>query len=217
MLSKFSRAYPLISVGVWSGLLVLFYLVWRWVYPRDHVLPVLSGAAFLFAGTFNAFLVGSALLVERAVRADPPLWRTRYALALSLFWFVSQVILTGTALPSGQALVQMGAGLIFGAFMARLVRHEEMVVGDGAFDLERPFWATRTGDVVITYAGFAPLGVALLMALFAPGTAIGIFLLVLLILVMLPLGLRNRTRWREREMLALAGVAALVVGLYAAR
>lgn len=204
------------SVVVWSGLFVLYYLVWRWVYPRDHVLPVLSGAAFLFAGTFNSFLVASALYVERSVRRDAPLWRTRYAFSLALFWFVGQVILLGTALPSTEAVIQLGGGLVFGAFMARLVRHDEMVVGDGAFDLERPLWATRTGDVVNTYQGFAPLGVALLMALFAPGTAMGIFLLVPMILVMLPLGLKNRTRWRERGLLALSGMAALVVGLFAA-
>jgi hypothetical protein len=203
------------SVVVSSGLFVLFYLVWRWVYPGDHVLPVLSGAAFLFAGTFNAFLVASALLVERAVRADPPLWRTRYALALALFWFLSQTIVLGTALPSTEAVTHLGAGLVFGAFMARVVRHDEMVVGDGLFDLERPLWATWTGDVVNTYAGFAPLGVALLMALFAPGTAMGIFLFVPLILAMLPLGLKNRTRWRERELLVLSVTAALMLGLFA--
>lgn len=214
MLSKFSRAYPLRSVFVWSSLLAVLYLLYRWFLPEGHVLPGLSGAAFLFAGTFHALLLWSALYVERSVRSDPPLWRMRYALALALFFFVGQVVVTGTELPSTEAVMQLGAGLVFGAFMARLVRHDERVVGDGAFDLERPLWTTRTGGLISTYAGFALVGVALLVALFAPNTRTGIFTVILLSSLMMPLVPKDRQRWSASDVVALSGTAALMVGLF---
>lgn len=216
VLSKFSRAYPLLSAFVWSGLLAVLYLLYRRFVPDGHALPVLSGAAFVFVGTFNAFLVDTALYVERSVRRDPPLWRTRYALASAAFFFVSQVIVTGTELPSNLAAMQLGGGLVSGALMARLVRHDEMVVGDGAFDLERPVWTTRVGGFVTTWAAFAVVGVAGAATVFAPRTASGLFAVILLMPVMLPFGVKSRTRWHEGRWVVLLSTLVLVLGLFAA-
>lgn len=216
MLKRFSRAYPLLSILFWSGLFSLGYLAYRWYAPDGHVLTVLTGTAFLLYGTFSAFLLLNALYVERAVRRDAPLWRARFAIAWALWWFLSQIIVLGIELPSAEAVVQLGAGLFSGALLANLSRHDEVEVGDGAFNLKRPIWATRTGKLVSTYAGFAVFGHALLVALLAPGTAIGIFFVALLFPVMMPLVLKSRTRWRERELvLGVIVAAGVILGLFA--
>jgi hypothetical protein len=216
MFARLSRDYPAVSILLSAAGFALLYPVFRAISSGDDPLPFVSAMAFLFAGSVNAFMLISALYAERAVRNDPPLWRIRAVIAGGINFFLLTAVLTGVALPSGAALSLLSAGLVFAAIMVRFLRHEDMVVAPGLFDLERPLWATGMGDAVATYSGFAMMGWVVLIALFAPSTAFGLFAVILLMPWMLPLNLKAGKRWLERDWLPLSAVAGVMVGLFTA-
>ena len=216
MFARLSSDYPAVSILLSAAGFTMLYPVFWAISPSDDPLPVVSAMGFLFAGSVNAFLLISALYAERAVRNDPPLWRIRAAIAGGINFFLLTAILTGVALPSGAALSLLSAGLVFAAMIVRFLRHDDMVVAPELFDLERPLWATRVGGAVATYSGFAMLGWVVLLSLFAPSTAFGLFAAILLMPWMLPLNLKAGKRWHERNALPLSAVAGVMVGLFTA-
>lgn len=216
MFAKSQREYPALFILVMSAVMALLYPLFGAVLPKDRVLPTLSGMGFLFAASVNTFLVMNALDAERMVRSDPPLWRVRLAVAQGIGWFVAMVVLMGEPLRSVESLIWLGTALVYGAFMARLTRHSEMVFGSGLFDLDRPLWTTPVGGFITTWSALAVVGTAGAVALFAPRTEFGLFAVILVIPFMLPFGLKNRTWWREREWITLLAFAALMLGLFAA-
>lgn len=213
--AKFQSDFPAVSIIVMAGVMASLYPMFEAVFPK-RVLPTLSGTGFLFAASVNAFVVFNALYAERMVRSDPPLWRTRVAVANGVHWFMAMVVLVGVPLPSTEAAIWFGTALVYGAFMARLTEHSKMVFESGMFDLERPLWATPVGERITTWSAFAVAGVAGLVTVFSPQTAVGLFAVIIVIPFMLPFGLKNLTRWRERELVTLLAFAGLMVGLFAA-
>lgn len=216
MFAKFQRDYPATSILFLSGFMASLYPLFCAVFPKDRVLPTLSGMGFLFSASVNAFIIINALYAERMVRSDPPLWRTRMAVAGGVHWFLAMVILSGAELPSIEAMIGFATAIVYGAVTVRLMRHSEMVVESGLFDLERPLWRTPVGDIFTTWSALAVLAVTGLATLFAPSTGIGLFAVILVIPFMLPFGLKNLTWWREREWLTVLAFAGLMMGLFAA-
>lgn len=216
MFARFRSDFPAVSILAMSGLMASLYPLFGMGFPKDRVLSTLSGMGFLFSASVNAFIVCSALYAERMMRSDPPLWRTRMAVAIGVHWFVAMVVLMGVPLPSAEAAIWFGAALVYGAFMGRLTEHSKMVFGSGMFDLDRPLWTTPVGDRITTWSAFAVAGVAGVVTVVSPQTAYGLFVVIIVIPFMLPFGLKNLTRWREREWVTLLAFAGLMVGLFAA-
>lgn len=216
MVDKFSREYPVASILVPSAILALVCSLLTAAVADDRPLPTVSVITLLFAGSINSFLVIHSLYAERSIRTDPPMWRIRLALVAAMFWFITSSIMNGVALPSHSALIQLGAGLVFGAFMAPSSWHDKMVHDHKLFDLEQPLWTTQAGSTFVTCSGFAVLIVAGLACLFAPDTASGLFAVIIAIPLMMPLRPTNRICWRERDWLAFSAIAALVIGVFSA-
>lgn len=117
---------------------------------------------------------------------------------------------------SVESVIWLCAALGYGAFMAGLTRHSEMVAESGLFDLERPLLRTPVGGLLTTWSAVGVLGVAGVVTVFAPRTEIGLFAVIIAIPIMLPCGLKNQTRWREREWVTVMSFAGVMLGLFAA-
>lgn len=220
MLNAVQRRFSVLFLFSVAGLIALLCGALQMAMPTDGGLAVLPSMAFGAAVALYLLPMIETLQIERVLRPDPPFWRLRMAVVGGYFWFVMTVVGGGMAVPSGDALGWLISAAIFGGGMAWVWRKdwaETWLRDSGAvlYDLDRPVWATVTGDWMLRLWGVVLFGAALLVSLVDLGSkAYSVFVLILVSGPMLSYPMRNLTRWRERDLATVVAVACLLTGLF---